>query len=162
MKTLAELRLERAEVVKKMEALTKVEPFGEDQRTEIDELKTQADGLDEDIARLEDVEARKIHLTQPAPTNDPPPIIEIGDAPEDRGFESFGEQLSAVHRAAVTGYRDPRLARKIAPCLVTLRAFPPMVGSSCRVTLRTRFSASPMMAHSSSRVAARLRLVAMV
>ena len=112
MKNLAELRLERAEIVKKMDVLTEVEKWTDDQRAELDGLKAEAIGLDEDIARLEDVEARKVHLTKPAPTNGPKPIIEIGDGPADRGFESFGEQLIAVHRAEVAGYRDPRLGEE--------------------------------------------------
>jgi HK97 family phage major capsid protein len=114
MKTLAELRLERAEVVKSMDALTKADDWTDEKRTEFDELKARADELDTDIARLEDVEARKVHLAQPAPTNDPPPVIGIGDAPEDRTFDTFGEQLGAIHRAAVGGYEDPRLTEERA------------------------------------------------
>lgn len=114
MKTLVELRQERAEVVKKMEALTEVQDWTDEQRDAFDALEVQAGDLDRDIERLEKVDARKAHLAEPAPTNVPTPGIEPGDAPEDRSFDDFGEQLSAIHRAAVTGYRDPRLSEERA------------------------------------------------
>jgi HK97 family phage major capsid protein len=49
------------------------------------------------------VEARKAHLAQPAPTNEPASVIEIGDGPADRGFEHFGEFLHAVRFAGSSG-----------------------------------------------------------
>jgi len=112
MEKLQELRQKRVEVVKQMDALTAVEDWTDEQRTEFDNLRAQADKLDEDISRLEDVEARKAHLAAPAPTNVPTPGIEPGDGPEDRKFESFGEQLSAVAIAARSGHRDPRLGQE--------------------------------------------------
>ena len=110
MNKLMALRQKRAEIVKGMDALTEAEEFGDEQRTAFDELKAQANKIDEDISRIEDVATRKAHLGESAPTNDPTPGLEVGDGPEDRKFKSFGEQLQAVHRAQVSGYRDPRLA----------------------------------------------------
>jgi len=112
MDNLQKLRQKRAEVVKKMDALIAAEEFGPEQRTEFDILKGQADEYDKDISRIEDVATRKAHLSEPAPTNDPTPGLEIGDGPEDRKFNSFGEQLQAVHRAAIGTHTDPRLGRE--------------------------------------------------
>ena len=112
MKNLKELRQERAQVVKDMEKLTKVDDFTDEQRSEFDGLEARAAELDKDIERLERVAERKVHLAKPAPDNDPEPRIEIGDGPEDRKFESFGDQLRAVHRAAIGTHTDPRLGRE--------------------------------------------------
>lgn len=110
MRTLAELRVERAEIVKKMEALTEVKDYGPEQRTESAELKVQANELDVDIAMLEDVETRKVHLAKPAPTNGTPPVIELGAAPADKGWGSFEEQVGAILRASTSGgFVDERL-----------------------------------------------------
>jgi HK97 family phage major capsid protein len=109
MKTLAELRKERAEVVDKMDALTKAEDFDRD---EFDKLKTRADELDTDIARLEDVEARKAHFAERAPNQEDPPKIEFKDGPADRGFQSFDEHLGAIIQASADGgHVDERLRR---------------------------------------------------
>ena len=109
MEKLNGLRQKRAEIVKEMDTLTNADPYGDEERTKFADLKAQADELDSDIATFEDVEARKAHLKLPVSTNVPTPGIVVGDAPEDRSFESFGEQLSAVHRAGLGEHRDPRL-----------------------------------------------------
>lgn len=110
MDRLQELRQKRAAVVKEMDALTAVEDWTDEQRDNFDNLKADADKLDADIARLEDVAKRKAHLKEPAPTNEPEARIELGDGPADKGFEHFGDFLAAVRSAGMSGSRvDERL-----------------------------------------------------
>jgi len=114
MDKLNELRQKRTEIVKNMEKLTASEPWGDDQQAQFDNLKADAEKLDTRIKGMEEVEARKADLNTPV-VKVPEPRIEVGDAPEDRKFESFGHFLQAVRRAdARGGYRDPRLVEERA------------------------------------------------
>jgi len=89
----------------------------DDSRAMFDTLEREAKTLKADIARMEKLEADRRELDKPA---EPVPSvvindsITVGDAPEDRKFNTFGEQLRAVHRAAVGGHRDPRLTEERA------------------------------------------------
>ena len=111
MRTLAELRKRLTEVVEEMQDLSDA-GFDDESRSVFDELKSEAAQIRDDIDRLESIaEARR---TAPLPdlgttTIAPTPDIRMGDAPEDRPFASFGEQLRAVHRAGIGVAVDPRL-----------------------------------------------------
>jgi len=105
---LQELRKRRGEIADRVAELVK-DGITDENREEFDNLRAEAKTVAADVERLEEFEVEQRHLAQPAPTNDAPPVIEVGDAPEDRKFESFGDQLSAIHRATVGNYRDPRL-----------------------------------------------------
>ena len=107
--TLQELRKRRGEIASRMKELVR-EGISDETREEFDKLEAESKTVVGDIRRLESLDAEERELAQPAPTNDPTPGLEVGDGPEDRKFKSFGEQLQAVHRAQVSGYRDPRLA----------------------------------------------------
>ena len=111
--TLQELRKRRGEIASRMKELVR-EGISDETREEFDKLEAESKTVVGDIRRLESLDAEERELAQPAPTNDPTPGLEIGDGPEDRKFKSFGEQLQAVHRAQVSGYRDPRLAEERA------------------------------------------------
>ena len=111
--TLQELRKQRGEIASRMKELVR-EGISDETRDEFDKLEAESKTVVGDIRRLESLDAEERELAQPAPTNDPTPGLEIGDGPEDRKFKSFGEQLQAVHRAQVSGYRDPRLAEERA------------------------------------------------
>jgi HK97 family phage major capsid protein len=106
--TLEELRKRRGEIASRMKELVR-EGISDETREEFDKLEAESKTVVGDIHRLEGLDAEERELAKPAPTNDAPPVIEVGDAPEDRKFENFGDQLSAIHRAEVSGYRDPRL-----------------------------------------------------
>lgn len=106
--TLQELRKRRGEVASRMKELVR-EGISDETREEFDKLEAESKTVVGDIRRLESLDAEERELAQPAPTNEKTPGIEIGDGPEDRKFTSFGEQLSAVHRAAIGSYTDPRL-----------------------------------------------------
>ena len=110
---LQELRKRRGEIADAVAEMLKG-GITDENREDFDKLRAEAKTIAADIERLEEFEAEQRHLAQPVSTNVPTPGIVVGDAPEDRSFESFGEQLSAVHRAAVTGNRDPRLAEERA------------------------------------------------
>ena len=111
--TLQELRKRRGEIASRMKELVR-EGISDETREEFDKLEAESKTVVGDIRRLESLDVEERELAQPAPTNDPTPGLEIGDGPEDRKFTSFGEQLQAVHRAQVSGYRDPRLAEERA------------------------------------------------
>jgi HK97 family phage major capsid protein len=101
-----ELRRQRASLIDEMDELTKVEEWEEDHREKFDGLKARADALEADIERLKVLEETRRDLNRPAPTEG----LEIGDGPEDRGFDSFGECLRAVIAADTPhGNVDPRL-----------------------------------------------------
>ena len=112
--TLNELRRRLGAVSDEMQDLVDA-GLDEDSRTEFDALEDEAKTMKADIARMEQLEAERRDLNSPAE-----PVarvvlddtLTVGDAPEDRKFKSFGEQLAAVHRAAVAGYRDPRLGKE--------------------------------------------------
>ena len=106
MKTLKEIRERLAAVLDEMDDLNQA-GFDEASRTEFDSLEQEAETLRSDMNRIEKHEARKSWANEPADSN--PPRIVMGDAPQDRGFASFGEQLQAVHRAGIGEHSDPRL-----------------------------------------------------
>ena len=91
---LQELRKRRGEIA---DAVAELITGGitDENREELVTLRAEAKALAADIATLEEIEAEQRHLAQPVSTNVPTPGIVVGDAPEDRTFESFGEQLSA-------------------------------------------------------------------
>jgi len=83
-------------------------------RGSFDALEAEAKKLNADIERLSALgniqrESRKTVVKAPNPA------LVMGDAPEDRKFESFGHFLQAVRKAGSTGgYRDPRLTEERA------------------------------------------------
>ena len=83
-------------------------------RVAFDALESEAKKLNADIERLStlgDIQRDSRKTVVKAPT----PGLVVGDAPEDRKFESFGTFLQAVHRAGVQGgHRDPRLIEERA------------------------------------------------
>jgi HK97 family phage major capsid protein len=105
---LNELRKRRGEIASRMKELVR-EGISDETREEFDNLEAESKTVVGDIRRLESLDAEERELAQSAPTNVTNPGIVVGDAPEDRKFESFGEQLQAVHRAGLGEYRDPRL-----------------------------------------------------
>lgn len=112
--TLSQMRERRAALADQMQALIDA-GLTDETRAEFDKLSAEADGLKADISRVEALNSEHRHLSEIPPTDsDPTPGLVVGDAPEDRGFDSFGEQLRAVHRATVAGYRDPRLMEERA------------------------------------------------
>ena len=111
--TLETLRKRRGEIAARMKELVR-EGITDETREEFDKLEAESKTVIGDIRRLEGLDAEERELAKPAPTNDPPPVIEVGDAPEDRKFETFGEQLRAVATDALGGYRDPRLTEERA------------------------------------------------
>ena len=113
MDKLKELRQLRAATFEKLEKLEEgSDDWTDEQRIEFDELNDEYVKLDKDIERLEKVQTRRAYLNEPAPTDDPPPVIEMGEGPQDRGFENFNDHLSAIINASVQGgYVDERLRR---------------------------------------------------
>jgi len=112
MLTLAELRKRLAEVVDEMQDLSDA-GFDDESRAVFDELKAESVTLRDDIERLKEIAEARASAPNPdlnTNTAEPTESVRVGDAPEDRTFDTFGEQLRAVHRAAVSGNDvDPRL-----------------------------------------------------
>ncbi len=107
--TLEQLRKKRGEIAARMKELVR-EGITDETREEFDKLEAESKTVVGDIHRLEGLEAEERELAMPAPTNDPKPRIEIGDGPEDRGFESLGDNIRAIlHASAPGGQVDPRL-----------------------------------------------------
>lgn len=103
---LEQMRKRRVAIATRMRAIADGD-ITDELRTEFDALTAEDDKLAEDIRRLERLEANERDLATP---QDPPTRIEMGDAPQDRGFENFGEFLRSVRMAGVAGGRvDERL-----------------------------------------------------
>lgn len=80
----------------------------DENRGEYDTIEQEAETLRADLTRIENQEKRNKWASQPA--SEPEVRIEMGDAPADKGFPSFGEFLQSVRAAGSSGGRiDERL-----------------------------------------------------
>lgn len=113
MDKLIELRQRLDDVVDEMRDLAESD-LDDDARAMFDALENEAEKLRADIRRLEKLEDAKYEQRHTSIEKVRTPEIVMGDAAEDRGFESFGHFLQAVHRAEVSGSRDPRLIEERA------------------------------------------------
>lgn len=107
--TISEMDVKLAELRAKMGEIQA--DLTDETRAQLIELKTEFTQVTEDRANLEWLAEQKVTPAVPVVV---PDAIVPGDAPEDRTFDSFGEQLQAVHRACIGGHRDPRLAEERA------------------------------------------------
>ena len=107
--TLQELRKRRGEIASRMKELVR-EGITDETREEFDKLEAESKTVKDDVGRLERLEAEELELRKPAPNQPPPPALIVGDGPEDRKFESLGDNVRAILNASSPGGRvDPRL-----------------------------------------------------
>lgn len=110
---IVELRERLDDVTEEMQNLVD-SGLDDEARVAFDTLESEAKKLKTDIRRVEALDDAKREARKPVGPL-PTPNIQMGNAPEDRKFESFGHFLQAVRKAGSTGgYRDPRLVEERA------------------------------------------------
>jgi HK97 family phage major capsid protein len=106
--TIQEIDVRLSQIADELEKMVKA-GLDDETRSKFDTLEGEAVTLREDRKRLE--RAAELRNTPSVPVVNPETDhIEMGDAAEDRRFESFGEMAQAVYRAGLPGATvDPRL-----------------------------------------------------